>query len=251
MSHPRRAFVSLNLPDPIGAQVQLEENDSDHFRKVLRLREGDLVTVVDQSKELAYEARILKTAKLIEVEIISKRNEQPYKSPVKTLACALLKSDHNDLVAEKATELGVENIYFFAAERSVLKIKDSNKAHKKLERWRNIAKSSARQSIKLFCPEVELFSSLPELLSSLGDSALLYGSLENDSQKLIEISSKTSFPCCVLIGPEGDFSDSEFNQLRKASALGFSLGPYVLRAETAAICAISALSTLSQLAPKQ
>ncbi|MCB0336178.1 MAG: 16S rRNA (uracil(1498)-N(3))-methyltransferase [Bdellovibrionales bacterium] len=247
MSHPRRAFVDLQTEDPINQRFFLDSGDSEHFRKVLRLRVDDFVTVVDPNKERAFNARISDFAKHVEVEILSPKPEKSFRSPVSILACALLKNDHNDLIVEKATELGVRQICFFAGDRSVLRLKDDLKASKKLERWNKIAQSSARQSIKLFYPTVALYGSLKTFLTATQGLPILYGSLEEQARPLAELLSNPQFPTSMIIGPEGDFSDEEIALLSKNGALGLSLGNFVLRAETAAICAVSTLNTLAQL----
>lgn len=169
-------------------------------------------------------------------------------SPVASICCALLKSDHNDLVCEKACELGVESIIFWQAEHSVVQIKDGAEA-KKLDRWKRIAESAAKQSKKTEIPPVELATSLEKLVTlidrrSLPGDLRLCCSLSPEAKPMSQVLTAGG-RVHLVVGPEGDFSPKEEEALCKQGFLRVALGPHVLRSETAAIAAVAMVQAIA------
>ncbi len=151
-----------------------------------------------------------------------------------------------DLIVQKATELGVASIVPLASERTLVKLDDDSK---KMDRWREIALESCKQCGNNWLPEIQPPQKARAFLEALPKFDLkLIASLQPDAKPLKSILSSTSPlqssnspTLLILIGPEGDFTPAELNLAKSAGCLPLSLGPLVLRAETAAIYTLSIL----------
>ena len=211
-----------------------------HLRRVLRLAPGDGITVFDDAGR-EHDAVIRSCgSESAEIEIIRSR-EAPRESPLDlTLALALTKGDKMDFVVEKATELGVCRMVPFISIHAVAKL-DAAKAEKRAARWQKIALSAAKQCGRTRIPEVSR-SEFRDLLGQDWPDTLKLFFWENEArQSLRQVQDKRGDTESVLIaiGPEGGFSAEE---ARAAQARGFemiSLGRRILRAETAALTAVS------------
>jgi 16S rRNA (uracil1498-N3)-methyltransferase len=152
------------------------------------------------------------------------------------LVVALAKGEKMDLVVQKTTELGVARVLPFEAERSVVRL-DAAKGDERAERWRRIAAEAARQCGRSDVPEVRAPSSLPAALAALppGSRLVLFhpggGPLEGPPGGAV----------AAVVGPEGGLTDAEVRACEAAGAIRAGLGPRVLRAETAAIVALTLL----------
>lgn len=244
MSHPRRVFVDFpagSNPEH-GFEVSLSEKDSHHLRKVLRLSEGSQLTAIDRATSQEYDAIICAVQDVVTVRLLSKRERSTSASRVSSLIFALAKGGNTDLVCEKACELGVRTIILWQSERSVLRVEDKERS-KKLARWNSIVESAAKQSGNDVIPKVHLALNLKELLSLIAnirtpsDRAFLC-SLSPGAKLPQEISAPAA-SLHLAVGPEGDFTDNEEAALIDQGFERLSLGPLVLRCETAAIVAIS------------
>ena len=235
-----RIFIRVNGE----RQIRLSKEESHHLTKVLRLDLGAELRVVDPITQASYQAIIAEKREVITIKITAAVDEKVRRSPVVTLAMALTKGDHNDLVCEKATELGIENLIFWQAERSVAKF---DNAEHRLERLRRIALAACKQSGKSFLPGIEIVRDLKNLIEKLqelkqADDSLLICSLAGEAKlaKDLQLNSRAH----VVVGPEGDFTLQEEQQLASNGFSLLSLGPYTLRSETAAIAAISGLQAV-------
>ncbi|MCB0318517.1 MAG: 16S rRNA (uracil(1498)-N(3))-methyltransferase [Bdellovibrionales bacterium] len=230
----------------IGTQIILNKEDSHHITSVLRLSIGDTIQLVDTKNQSAYLASLEnKSRSDLKVKISEKLNLQSLKSPVETLVLANLKGKNTTLVCEKAVELGVSRIIIFNSERSVKKLSLDDKT---LDRYNKICLSAAKQSNKLFIPEVILCSSLNEAITQLFticDNSDLFFCCSLKQEDVLLSSMKTSTAKVhLLVGAEGDFTDEEYEQITAKGWKHISLGPYVLRSETAAIAGVAMLSAL-------
>ncbi len=202
------------------------------LKKVLRLNSGDEVIVADGKLREA-RARVVGFEKdFVEFDIVEVvgNNNEPRVSAV--LYCALLKRENFELVAQKATEVGIAELVPVAAERTV-------KLGLKRDRLEKIIREAAEQSGRGIVPRLSLTLSFKDALEDARD---------NDVNFFFEGNGPRGFPSCasevarsrtvgVFIGPEGGWSDDEVG-LAKEKKIGIvSLGPLTLRAETAAIVA--------------
>lgn len=248
MSHERRAFADIPAlaPDqPLNEAplVSLNKNDSQHLSRVLRLRPGAQVLVVSRNSGCEYEAIITELGPPILAKLIRQKPKKSFKGRVHTLAFAISKNDKNDLVCQKACELGVQQIVFWCAQRSVVKVVSDSDSKKKLRRWNDIAEAAAKQSCQNFIAKVQIVDGIQALLSASVTSyghqnSWLWCSLSGDAKPIREIPPPKG-GVGLIVGPEGDFSPQEEVSMRQAGCLPISLGPFILRAETAALVAIA------------
>jgi 16S rRNA (uracil1498-N3)-methyltransferase len=232
-----RFFLS-NLQQPVLSTVEAH-----HALHVLRLKVGDTVNVFDGHGHEA-QARVAEITKdSVRLSIIQNSSTPPLPCRI-TLAQAIPKKSM-DLIVQKATELGVATIVPLVSDRTIVKLDEDSK---RLDRWREIALDSCKQCGNNWLPEIKSPQKAANFLSSLGTFDLkLIGSLQRDARLLKDILSSTptltqsGVSVLILIGPEGDFTPAELNLAKSSGCLPLSLGPLVLRAETAAIYTLSIL----------
>jgi 16S rRNA (uracil1498-N3)-methyltransferase len=233
-----RFFLSKFQQPILGAE------EAHHALHVLRLKVGDTLNVFDGCGHEA-QARIAEIARDSVRLTILQESSTPALPCRITLAQAIPKKSM-DLIVQKATELGVASIVPLVSDRSVVKLDDDSK---RVERWRDIALDACKQCGNNWLPEIQPPQGAAGYLSSLGKFDLkLIGSLQSDARPLKKILSGTpavghsGTSVLLLIGPEGDFTPAELALAKSAGCLPLSLGPLVLRAETAAIYALSVLN---------
>lgn len=242
-THPR-CFVPGGVVE--GALVELSADDVRHLTRVLRLEPGNGVTVFDGKGVMAdgvlergsggrWQARILR----------AERAAAP-RTRV-TLVQSLLKNEPMDLVIQKATELGAVRVVPLMAERVVVQL-DAKRAPGRLERWRKIAVAAAAQCGSPWIPEIAGLCDLPEALATVReapDDLMVFGSLQPGALPLSAVLRQRADGkprgVAALIGPEGDFSPAEHAAMIEAGCVPVTLGPRVLRAETAALFVLSAV----------
>lgn len=219
-----------------GSELPLDAQAASHLARVLRLKSGDNVTLFN-GQGLEAEAELITVDKrhvsvrIIDAQTISKE------SPLTIhLAQAISKGDRMDFVVQKAVELGVASITPLISARCVVKL-DEKRLAKKLSAWQGIIESACEQCGRNQLPILHPVSHFKAFLTSpLAEQALFLH--PTNSKKISELASDLSW-VSVLIGPEGGFSDEEV-MLAREKAAAISLGPRVLRTETAALAAITA-----------
>jgi 16S rRNA (uracil1498-N3)-methyltransferase len=228
----------LRQEDINGTSARIVGKELDHLRRVLRLAPGDRVTGFDQAG-WEHEAVIRSlTAESAELEILRSYPGEKESPVAITLAVGLMKGDKMDFVVEKGTELGVASIAPFASAHAVPKL-DTMKAKKRQERWQKIALSAAKQCGRARMPKLLSLCDFRELVEQSGsdDVKLLFWEKARD-QSLNQIIAE---PRSIVIatGPEGGFSEAEADFATKHGFKVVGLGPRILRAETAALTALS------------
>jgi 16S rRNA (uracil1498-N3)-methyltransferase len=217
-----------------------------HLRRVLRLRPQDRVVVFDDAG-CEHEGIIRSLSEdRGEIEIIRSyqvNNESPLKT---TLALGLTKGEKMDWVVEKATELGVHTVIPFVSGYTVPKLNERKMAQRS-ERWHKIALSAAKQCGRVRLPDILAFTEFRDLLEAVSRDALRLLFWEKEcEQRLSEL--KETRPSInevmVMIGPEGGFSAHEAALALEQGFKAVRLGPRILRAETAAVTALSAVQLL-------
>lgn len=215
-----------------------------HARNVLRSEPGEKLVVFD-GKGTEYLAEIVEAAnKEAKLKILnkSKSPRPPYQI---TLAQALPKSKAMDYIIQKATELGVVEIIPVLSERSVIKL-DEKDIDSKIQRWMEIAIEAAKQCGLNWLPKISKPKTAKEVTELRRSYKLAYiGSLQPDAKRLwhyIPEIQSVGKETIIMIGPEGDFTPAELGFARSAGFNPLSLGPMVLRCDTAAIYAISTIS---------
>lgn len=218
----------------------------EHLRKVLRLKPGDLITVFDDTG-WEHEAVIRSVAGAQgEVEIIRSYQTQR-ESPLRlTLAVGLTKGEKIDFVVEKATELGVQTIVPFASAHAVPKL-DERKIAGRTERWRKIALSATKQCGRVQVPEVLPLMPFEDLLAHAQPAAAKLLCWERETEQSLRHAHEKlpdAKALLIAVGPEGGFSPIEAERARQHGFERVHLGRRILRAETAAITALSLVQFL-------
>ena len=222
-------------------KVHFTKDDEHHILHVMRMKMGDEIEVAFEKK--VFLCRIDKCNPL-EVSVIHElANDVEIKEDI-TLLFALTKGDKIDLVLQKATELGVKKVALIASERTVVSY-DNKDVDKKLLRFQKIMKEASEQSHRVVVPELLGIFNLKNLPKEVY-SDLNYVAYEKDASQVEAmfeglIKGKS---ISILIGPEGGFSEQEINRLVDQGFIRTSLGKRILRAETAAIYALSVLGYL-------
>lgn len=204
-------------------QPELEPADAHHLTRVLRIRSGDGVLVSD-GRGAWRPCRLAGVA----LEPTGPITQVPRAAPVLTVAFALVKGQRPELVAQKLTELGVDTIVPFVAERSVVRW-DADRAETNARRLHRVAREAAMQSRRCWLPDVTQVQTFAAVADLRGAAQADRGGAP------VTLATPT-----VLIGPEGGWSDRE----RAVELPVVGLGPHVLRAETASIAAGVALAGL-------
>ena len=225
----------------IGGIGVIDGAELEHLRKVLRLKSGDPITVFDDGG-WEHEAMISSVASLrAEIEIVSS-HQSDRESPLHlTLALALTKGEKLDFVIEKATELGVERIIPFASAHAVPKL-DERKVAARTERWQKIALSAVKQCGRSKVPEIVPLMAFEDMLRSAEPRAANLLCWEKEAEQSLRHAHERlgdAKALLIAIGPEGGFSLSEAESARQHGFERVHLGRRVLRAETAAIAALS------------
>lgn len=239
MSHERRVFVDDLISS--GCEISPKDKDLHHLERVLRLKVGDAVTVVDGNQR-SYRATVSQNGPLklcIHGPLKSdcrEASDLTAQCPISRIICGLPKGPASDAIVEGATECGVANITFWQAARSI-----PTDGENRLRRWGQIAESAAKQSGQLFVPKVTWE---PTLTSALRDLPPLHSSrflcsLSDDASPLATLPRSEHPDWVVAFGPEGDMTLEEDLTLRSQGFIPVTLGSSRLRCQTAVISAIA------------
>lgn len=238
-----RFYIPPALWNPDG--LVLDEAESRHATEVLRLKAGDPVAVFNGQGTWA-EAVISRTGKReVALDCTALQKTAPPGARL-VLAQAIPKGKNMDLVLQKATELGAAAIIPLMTERTVVRLNTAEAADKQ-EKWQRIVIEACKQCGQNFLPEVHtpiavgvFLTQLPvvdlPLIAAIGPGARTLKSI------LADRPAHRPSSALILIGPEGDFTPSELAQAKEAGCLPLTLGPIILRTETAAICTLSILA---------
>lgn len=209
---------------------------------------GSQITLVSRDTAKEFKAVVSSIGELIGVTIVSElANGPPLLSIVKSLAVAVAKGNRNDFLCEKVCELGVHEVIFWQAARSVVRVRDERDKVARTERWRRIAESACKQSGGVCIPEIAYLNGVEDLIRRYAGQAqkqhCAYCCTDSFAHPLASLP-KPESGINVVIGPEGDFTAEEESNLRQNEFIPVSLGPRVLRVDTAAIAVVSAANSL-------
>jgi 16S rRNA (uracil1498-N3)-methyltransferase len=232
----------IHAPGLVSGPLDLDPDASHHLSKVLRIRQGEPLTLFDGN---GHEAQAVVTA--ISKDLVQVLASTPVavnrESPVEiTVVQSLCTGDKMDWVIQKATELGAARIIPLSAHRSVLRL-DGSRMEKRVAHWRAIAESSTAQCGRTHRPEITPVQSFTEMThwwrhqpqpitgwcldpfasTSLGDASI-------------------NGPLVILVGPEAGWTGEEEQQAKSAGFVGIRCGPRILRTETAAAALLAAIA---------
>lgn len=213
----------------------LSENDLYHINTVMRMHDGDKVEVVHNNE--LYICELCDNL----AKILTKESTTNNKKARITLVIPLLKEQKMDLILQKATELGVDEIVPVIMERSIVKF-DSSKEDKKLARWRKICKEASEQSKRLDIPEVTRVLKMEELKSFNGVKLTCSTSEKSENIKKYLKKQRNYDKIILVIGPEGGLSKQEEEYLKTLDFVSVSLGNLIMRVETVPLFLLSALN---------
>lgn len=234
-------------------QVTIVGDDFHHIVKVMRMMPGDEFEVVCPDEKIARCTieRIDSTSVL--AKILNKREDNRELPIQVAIASSLIKGDKWEWVIQKGTELGASHFFPFTSARSVVKW-DERKASKKVERWGKIAKEAAEQSERNRIPEVASPINIKQLLDKARNFTKTIVAYEekaraHESKRLLSVfeNLKDEDSLLMIFGPEGGFSKEEVTLFEEAGFILCGLGPRILRAETAPLYGLSALSFYFEL----
>jgi 16S rRNA (uracil1498-N3)-methyltransferase len=221
MTSKARLFYSKELKK--GIISKLSKTQSHYIKNVMRFKQGDKISLFN-SINGEWDASIEKFS-------MPKKKENNI-----WLAFSPIKKIPQDMMLQKTTELGIQKFFPILCDRSI--VRDIN-----MERAEKIIIEASEQSNRISIPEISKIQKLENFLSSFPKNGnLIFCDINSNKSKLVNIFSKES-PICILVGPEGDFSEKERQLIVKnKKTIPISLTNNILRAETAAVAATTILS---------
>ena len=217
--------LSLNLTD------KLDKSQSHYVSKVMRLKEKEVFSLFNSSGE--WEAKISNITKSIVEFNVTKQLRHKENTKDLWLAFSPIKSNYFNFMIQKATELGVTKFLPVIFDRTI--VRKINK-----ERLEKVIIEAAEQSNRIVVPSIEEPQKLKNFLSH--DMDLIFADLNTTNTK-IDIKKLTVKPTCVIIGPEGDFSEEEREEILKFNSVqAIKINENILRSETAVISALSIIN---------
>ena len=231
MSNIRLFFpksLSLNLTS------KLDKPQSHYISKVMRIKPNEVFSLFNRSGE--WEGKIKEISKGIVEFNITKQLRQTKSSKEIWLAFSPIKSNYFNFMIQKATELGVTKFIPIIFDRSVVRKVNTNRIEK-------IIIESSEQSNRIDIPKLEKCQNLKNFLEKNNKSIELIFTDLNTENKKIHVKKQTEKPICIIVGPEGDFSEMERKEILSFDGVNkIKINENILRSETAAISAISIIN---------
>ena len=226
----------------------LDPEESHHCSHVLRLNEGDRVTVFDGAGREGQATIASTTSSRVTLKIAGTTKTPPPPCEI-TLAQAIPKGKNMDLIVQKAVELGASKLVPILSDRTIVQL-DADETAKKREKWRTVALEACKQCGQNHLPVISAPMNMKDFLERADKSSLLLiASLQPDARTLKFVLSEYTqqhgaLPkrVTVFVGPEGDFTPAEISLAKSHGCQPITLGPIILRTETAAIYCLSVLA---------
>ena len=232
--------------DPV---CTLKNEEAHHAVQVLRLGAGDKIVVMDGAGRHCTCEIITASRAELRAQVVARAFAPPPSCRI-TLVQAIPKGKLMESIVQKSTELGVARVVPLLSDRVATRLEAAER-REKASKWQQVAVEAIKQSGAVWLPHIEIPVTLREFLQREERFDLnLLGSLQPDSQHprtyfdaYFEQHQKLPASLALWIGPEGDFTLAEIMETRRAGALPFTMGPLVLRVETAAITALAIASS--------
>ena len=241
----QRYFIN-QVVQSVGEKISVLKDQEHHMLKVMRMNVGECCEIVDEKEQLY----IAKITQLSPFELtIEEHKEQQVELPIDvTIFVGLSKGDKLETIVQKATELGVHTIVPVEVKRNMVKW-TKDKSQKKIERLQKIAQEAAEQSHRLHVPKVLDLMTLKEsvVLAKQSTKALVaFEEVAKEGEAAVFVQTLTSLQkgdsIAFYFGPEGGFDLQEIEYLNSQEVHSCALGPRILRAETAPMYALAAVS---------
>lgn len=238
-----RFFINQN--EIHGDSITITGEDAKHIIKVLRMREGENITLCNGCG-YDYEACISQIDKSsLEAKIISKEKNTTEPEIEITLFQGLPKSGKMEYIIQKCTELGINEIIPCIMEHCVVKLNSKDDVKKKTQRYQSIAEAAAKQSGRGIIPKVSDAVTFDEALNYMEKCDFCFIPYENeDGTSLKDVLKNVSGAkkIAFIIGPEGGFSESEIEKAKTKNIPTVTLGKRILRTETASTAVLSMIN---------
>jgi 16S rRNA (uracil1498-N3)-methyltransferase len=241
----RISRVHIDTELVVGEEISLDKFQSHYLKHVLRLKSGAALILFNGREAVDYHAVLVFEGRKVNARI----NAASLLNNESRLNCEIIqglgRADHMDWVIQKTTELGVNKVSLFNAERTQSPLK-SAQLEKKLAHWRGVASSACEQSGRALLPQVDFHTRLDQAISVSNIETKLLLDFDGDA-----LASALPSPCTavsILLGPEGGLSPAETQLAKSAGLASVKLGPRILRTETAATAALAIVqATLGDL----
>lgn len=239
MTSSPHAVFSDSIGD-VGAPVALDSGECRYLIQVVRVRTGETIRVLDGCGESGDAVVRLVSNRQVELELVARHPHCFRESPVAlTLYQGVAKSQQMDLICQKATELGVSRIVPVFCERNA----ERKRAGERVERWQRVVKEAVRQCGRSVVPTISPLQPIEEIQSPKADGFgwVFWESHEGQPDEPLSIGTEGA----LIVGPEGGLTSEEVQRLVDLGFRALSLGPRILRVETAAITAMALAQSLA------
>lgn len=239
-----RFFVSPDQINLVEKQIVIEDEDVRHISKALRLKEEDIVEVCDGANN-EYICSIQSISKNNVLLSIIDKKQSTKEAPIKVvLYQGIPKAAKMDLIIQKTTELGITEIVPVEMERTIVQFSNDKDKEKKVERWQKIALEAAKQSKRGIVPTVHLPISFREAIEHSKTNQLNIMPYENEDEKgfkniMTSLCKEKVNKVGIWIGPEGGLDEEEVVMAVDSTIYPITLGPRILRTETAGFTILS------------
>lgn len=233
----RRFFIDT----PLTETITITHADARHIAAVLRLTAGTILLVSDPEGKSGKAEIIAATPDAVSLKLLEYVNDSTEPPLNVWLAQGLAKGEKMDLIVQKAVELGVYGIIPVITEHAVVRY-DAAKQADKVARWQRIAREAAKQCRRNYVPQVYPIAGLEAVVThpefAAATKIMLYEGQASQGIKQV-LTEKASQAYIIMIGPEGGFSPAEVELCQKHNGKVVTMGPRIMRTETAAIAALA------------
>lgn len=248
----QRYFLKTPINPEVGSQFELTGDAVHHWIKVMRAQVGDQAEFVTTDHQVVFGKLLGGTAQTAQVAVVKVTTPQVELPVSVTIACGVSKGDKTEQIVQRGTELGASAFVFFDCQYAVAKWAP-NKRARKLERLAKIAQSAAEQSHRTVVPTVSYQASLTDLVKNVAFDAGIVAweesAKQGESSQLVQTLKPMTAnqQLLAVFGPEGGLTSDEVATLTAAQVVPAGLGPRIMRAETAPMYLLSAVSFWCEL----
>jgi len=227
----------------VGAEIVLAQAQTHYLKHVLRLKPGAALVLFDGRQAIDFYSVLTADGKHLGARIESATAVETEPNLFVDLIQGLGRADHMDWMIQKTTALGVGRIALYNAERSQTPLKPAQ-LEKKIQHWRSVAISACEQSGRTILPEITFHRHFDQALATSTIDCKLLLDFSGDSLASVLRQLPPRTPLTILLGPEGGLNPAEIELAKTTGFTAVTLGPRVLRTETAAISALAIAQSL-------